>query len=129
MNRKGDLEARANRGGSLPVSASSELHAMALAHFNEPIIAMARVVRLIGYGEDERDCYLICREMYGKTVWHTCVGGYTFLDRLKGQGYVKAPNGEGWDDLTRLDSVLAINGCPHEAEFVLDIRPDEVGHP
>jgi hypothetical protein len=106
----------------------SDLEQMCREHFNEPMLSMFDVVRCVGYGESADDCYVIVREPHypeGKLRWLTCVGGYTFLDRLRGQGYVKSSDGEDWDDLVRLDSTLALNGAPKEAGFILDLRPDE----
>ena len=94
-------------------------------HFNEPIICNSEVVRLIGYGETARDCYLICSPMRRDIFWNTAVGGYVFLDRLKGQDYVKSTEGEDWDDLFRLDTLLELNGAPKVESFIVDIRPDE----
>ncbi len=96
-------------------------HDLCLAHFNEPIICHTLVCRLIGYGEDEMDCYLICRRPDGTIFWNTFVGGYTFLDRLKGQGRVIAHNGEEWDDLSRLSSFLEFNGCPKEETLKFEV--------
>lgn len=93
------------------------------AHFNEPILLSDRVARLIGFGEDDQDFYLICDYPGGKRVWHTAVGGYTFLDRLKGQGFVLSTSGDEWDDLFRLDQMLSLNGAPKAATFL------EVKHP
>ena len=98
---------------------------MCRQHFNEPIICHSEVVRLIGYAETARDCYLICSSMREGIFWNTAVGGYTFLDRLKGQGYVKSTEGEDWDDFTRLDGLLELNNAPKVDDFILDIRPDD----
>lgn len=103
---------------------NKELYEMAKAHFNEPIISFGEVVRLIGYGEDERDCYLITQRMHGEIRWNTCVGGYTFLDRLAGQGRTvpsAADAGGVWDDLWRLDNGLHLNGAPRRDTFLLEI--------
>jgi hypothetical protein len=54
---------------------NTKLHNLAVAHFNEPIISFEEVVRLIGYAEDERDCYFITQRMHGEIRWNTCVGG------------------------------------------------------
>lgn len=105
-----------------------DLEQMCREHFNEPMLCMFEVVRCIGYGETHDDCYIIVREPgypEGNTRWLTCVGGFFFLDRLRGQGYVLSLEGEDWDDLVRLDSVLALNGAAREVEFLLDLRPDE----
>jgi hypothetical protein len=98
------------------------------AHFNEPIICGMgmEVVRCVGYGESAIDCYLIYKDQDGKLCWNTMVGGYHWLDRLKGQcmtGY--GPDGEAWDDFYRIDSFLELNGCPKEPEFIVDMRHDD----
>lgn len=105
---------------------SRELLDMCLAHFNEPMISFEEVVRCIGYGETGADCYIITRKRGGEIIWNTCVGGYVFLDRLKGQGHVKSTSGEDWDDLTRLCSSLAHNGAPCEPEFRLELRHEDM---
>jgi hypothetical protein len=111
---------------------SNELEEMCRAHFNEPAIFGFEIARVIGYGEDEMDAYVIARHPNGsqaakrcgkQEIWHTCVGGYHFLDRLKGQGYVRSTGGEDWDDLVRLDSFLALNGAPRAEQFVCIIEP------
>ncbi|MCA0032777.1 hypothetical protein [Mesorhizobium sp. B263B2A] len=105
---------------------SDELHEMCRQHFNEPMISFDKIVRCIGYGETGVDCYVITKGHGGEIVWNTCVGGYFFLDRLKGQGYVKAVNGEDWDDLTRLDSNLTCGGATKESEFRLVLQHDDM---
>lgn len=104
---------------------SRELYDLALCHFNEPMLSMGEVVRLIGYGETAIDCYFIVAKPRSVVAWLTCVGGYTFLDRLKGQGYVKSTSGEDWDDLYRLDSMLTHGGCPKAETFRLDLQHDD----
>lgn len=109
---------------------SKELHDMALAHFNEPMLVSHQLARCIGYAETAIDCYIIARlpgsyMQDGKTIWCTCVGGYTFLDRLRGQGYVKSTGGEDWDDLTRLDSSLGYNGAPRAEQFLVELKRDD----
>jgi hypothetical protein len=104
---------------------NTKLHNLAVAHFNEPIISFEEVVRLIGYAEDERDCYFITQRMHGEIRWNTCVGGYVFLDRLAGQGRVvpSASDAAGvWDDLWRLDNTLHLNGAPRQGKFLLEIK-------
>lgn len=92
---------------------------MCKKHFNEPIIVSSEVVRLIGYGETAVDCYLICSSMDRGIFWCTAVGGYTFLDRLKGQGYVKSTTGDDWDDFYRLNNMLELNGAPKVSSFII----------
>lgn len=103
----------------------NDMEEMCRLHFNEPMISFHEIARCIGYGETALDCYIITRHIGGKIVWNTCVGGYTFLDRLKGQEHVVSTEGENWDDFTRLDSSLALNGCPREESFLLDVRLDD----
>jgi hypothetical protein len=100
-----------------------KLEKMCRDHFNELMISFGELARCIGYGEDESDCYIITRRRDGSIVWNTCVGGYVWLDRLKGQGYVKSSNGEDWDDLTRLELEMPL--APKEAEFICQRRSPE----
>lgn len=100
---------------------SSELYQTALDHFNDPVICNGRLARLVGYAEDEWDCYYIMESLYYyQPKWYqTCVGGYTFLDALKGQNEVVSTTGEVWDDITRLQCDLP---TPYdEFELVLDL--------
>lgn len=100
-------------------------------HFNEPVLISDKLARVIGYAEDDEDCYLIVRycrdgsitlDGNGPVSWCTFVGGYTFLTCLKQQGVVipKHPSfpGEIWTDYSRLDSLLKLNGSPKEEEFL-----------
>jgi len=105
---------------------SGDLYEMCLSHFNEPMISFGELARCVGYGETAVDCYILVRKRRGELIWHTCVGGYTFLSRLKGQGYVKAHNGEDWDDLTRMDSELTCAGAPPEVEFLVKMDLDNM---
>jgi len=105
---------------------STNLYAEAFAHFNEPAIVGFMLCRLIGYGETGIDCYFIFKKPRGEVFWNTCVGGYTWLNQLKGQNYVKSTSGEDWDDFFRLDNSLALNGCPKEKEFMLVINHDDM---
>lgn len=97
-------------------------------HFNEPILIMLDLCRCVGYAEDDADCYLLVRwpsmglTEGGTITRHTFVGGYTYLDRLKGQNSVTSRDGEEWDDFTRLDTLLEINGAPKEKEFICRIE-------
>lgn len=104
---------------------NNNLHQMCLTHFNEPMLAHGALVRCIGYGETAVDCYIIAQKLHGEIVWLTCVGGYTFLDRLKGQGYVRSTGGEDWDDFTRLEGDLQLNGAPKQSQFLLELKHDD----
>lgn len=91
-------------------------------HFNEPILIGFDLCRCIGYAEDEEDCYLLVQHPNYGRVKHTFVGGYTYLNCLKGQGYVESTSGEDWDDFFRLDTLLELNGAPKEQEFICEIE-------
>lgn len=93
-------------------------------HFNQPVLCSFELVRLIGYAEDDRDCYFIMKQRGGTTFWQTCVGGYIFLERLKDQDAVLSTGGEHWDDYYRADNLLELNGATKEKEFVKSIRTD-----
>lgn len=82
-------------------------------HFNEPVLVGLDIGRVIGYAEDEWDCYVIIRPRNAADYWHTAVGGYIFLDFLKNQN-----NAGVYDDYIRLDSLLTLNGCKPEREFI-----------
>jgi hypothetical protein len=86
------------------------------AHFNEPILIWSTLCRCVGYAEDEWDCYIIVDEIGGRRGYVSLVGGFIYLDRLKGQG-----EGGEWDDLKRLDLLLELNGAPKVNEFVLEV--------
>ena len=97
-----------------------ELYQTALDHFNEPVICNGRLARLVGYAEDEWDCYYIVESLYYHLPkWYqTCVGGYTFLDVLKGHNSVISVAGDIWDDIFRLQSDLP--PAREQFELVLD---------
>jgi hypothetical protein len=99
---------------------SQLLYQQALDHFNEPVICCGRLARLVGYAEDEMDCYFIMESKhFHMPKWYqTCVGGYTFLDCLRGANQVTAHNGEIWDDITRLQCDLP----PEYDKFELDLE-------
>lgn len=108
---------------------SNELHEMCLSRFNEPVLLGSKLARCIGYGETGVDCYVIVRYPGypdGKVVWHTCVGGYTWLRLLKNQGQVVSSAGDHWNDYTRLENLLNLNGSPPEAEFLLVLKHDDM---
>ncbi len=100
----------------------NDLEAMCREHFNEPVLTNLTVGRVVGYAEDDDDCYVIINYPGPKTVWHTCVGGYVFLNLLKDQHVVAAYNGERWDDFYRVDGDLARAGCPKAEKFIVESR-------
>lgn len=106
----------------MSVIKNTELFHEALAYFNQPVLNWTEVTRLIGYGEDESDCYYIFKGMNGNIRWSSCVGGFIALDRLIGQGHVETEDGDIWDDFVRLDNVLKLNGSPREKEFRLELE-------
>jgi len=95
----------------------NEIEKMCRDHFNQPVLMMDKTVRLIGYAEDEMDCYLIVKDCQLGEYWHTAVGGYIFLDKLKEQNLVVASTGENWDDFYRIDNFLELNGASKEKDF------------
>lgn len=100
----------------------NHIEKMCREHFNEPVLLGFDLGRLIGYAEDDHDCYLIIRyPKYpdGRIAYHTAVGGYIFLDRLKFQDCVVSTGGEVWNDYTRMDTMLTLNGSPKEPEFIV----------
>jgi hypothetical protein len=60
---------------------------------------------------------------HGK-IKHTMVGGYVYLGCLKGQEHVTSKTGEEWDDFTRLDTMLELNGAGKEQEFLCEIEEE-----
>ena len=104
----------------MKIPKSPELYQTALDHFNEPVICNGRLARLVGYAEDEWDCYYIVESLYYHLPkWYqTCVGGYTFLDVLKGHNSVVSVAGDIWDDIFRLQSDLP--PAREQFELVLD---------
>lgn len=92
-------------------------------HFNEPVIVGFEICRIVGYAEDLHDCYMIVRSPKHGKYWLTLVGGYIFLNCLKGQSVNVSPStGETWDDYWRIDRLLTLNGVPHEEEFIYENR-------
>ncbi len=105
-----------------------QVHDFCKMHFNEPVLLGMTVGRLIGYGETAVDCYYIAHEMGGGIIWHTAVGPCMTLRALQDQDKViplDPSNGTEWNNFTRLDSWLALNGAPRAEAFVCEIRPDD----
>lgn len=94
---------------------------LAIRH-NEPIIDHNMTVsRLIGYAEDDRDGYLILTNKERGVFWLTAVGGYCFLDGLKGQNRMEDASGVASDDFSRLDQDLHNSGVLRTDSFLVDI--------
>ncbi len=103
------------------------------SHFNEPVLIYheinAPLGRVIGYAEDEMDCYLVVSHIRNPHApdakpdirWHTAVGGYIFLKPLD----VPEPVGD-WTDYKRIDGHLTIAGVPPAEEWI-SITPAEGG--
>ena len=89
------------------------------AHFNEPILLGTEIGRVIGYAEDEVDCYIVVKTKSRGVYWHTMVGGYYYLTLLIGQNSIISRSGELWNDLIRLDGDLERIGVAREDEFLI----------
>lgn len=83
------------------------------------------LARVIGYGEDCSDCYLILRHLHGRTTWWSCVGGYYWIDILRGQNPHQDAKGRDWNDYSRIDHLLELNGAPKEGFFRVDLKHNE----
>ncbi len=101
----------------------------AIAHFNEPVIDIFDVVRLIGWGQDDDDCYFIFAARNGRIYRSSAVGGFIPLDRLRNQqtpdGIRHALESPARDDFEQLDKWLALNGAPRSGTFWLEDGSDE----
>lgn len=64
------------------------------------------LARLIGYGEDDRDCYYICKDESGRTQYYTMVGNFEPMD------------------ITHMPYTYTMwhNLCPEEKEFIIDLE-------
>jgi hypothetical protein len=89
------------------------------SHFNEPVLINFNVGRVIGYSEDSMDAYLMVKFLDGKFVHHSAVGGYIWLNRLKGQNLVIGNDEKEYDDYWWIDNILELNGCGKEEEFIV----------
>lgn len=96
----------------------------ALKHFNEPVLDMFRVVRLIGWGQDEHDSYYIYQAAGGEVYRSSTVGGFIPLDRLGSQdtpdGIRHALENPARNDFEQLSKWLALNGAPPAEVFWLE---------
>lgn len=112
------------------VDAPNLLKAVVRSLFNEPVIVGFNIGRVVGYGEDDEDCYYIVdfpKYPNGKRVWVSCVGGVFPLTSLKNEGVTVPFNpsypGEVWSDYSRIDSVLSLNGAPRVDDFIVEAPP------
>jgi hypothetical protein len=104
----------------------TDIEMMCRKHFNEPVLVLFELGRLIGFAEDERDYYLIVKypgESVPRTSYHTAVGGYIFLDALKFQDYRVSSTGLLRDDFLEIDAMLTRKGVPREPEFIVQKLP------
>lgn len=92
------------------------------AHFNEPILYGTEIARVIGYGEDDYDCYIIIHCPNRGVLWHSMVGGYFYLTALDAQNRIVSHDGDLWSDLTRLSGNLEVAGCLKRDEFIVERR-------
>lgn len=100
-----------------------EILAFCQHYFNKVVLDGWNAVRLIGYGETAIDCYYIYSSPTRGIYWSSAVGSPATLDALHGQDYVFSSSGEHWDNYTRLDSFLSLNGAPPAPEFICEIKP------
>ena len=96
-------------------------------HFNEPVLSIDGLARLIGCGIDYWDSYYIIHTHNNEIKWCTAVGSsVTFLNELRSSNISYLMRGRLWSDFNRLDNELIFLGIPKRMEFLLDIRMDEV---
>jgi hypothetical protein len=98
-------------------------------HLNEPILITFDVGRLVGFAEDSRDYYYIIKQPAypnGKILYSSCVGGFTSLRKLKNQNKVITETGEIWDDYSRLDDILTMNGASKVDEIMMSVLDDSI---
>lgn len=92
-------------------------------HFNEPVIDMFNVVRLVGYEETEEDSYWIykvpngnCHEAGGRRTYaSSCVGSPILLKSLN----VRTNGRAFFSPYEMLDTWLSLNGCEQEPQIIL----------
>jgi hypothetical protein len=105
---------------------SEDLKKEVESHFNEVMLSHSRLGRCIGYAEDDTDCYIIVLFERRKIVWHTMVGGYTWLKCLEQQNVIKIKDTDKiWNDYSRLDSLLSLNEAPKQDKFLVVLEEKE----
>lgn len=96
----------------------------AIKHFNEPVIDYLRVVRLVGWGEDEHDAHYIYSCTRRGIYRSSAVGSFIPLISLKTQdtvdGIRHVMENPALDDFDQLDKWLSLNGAPRLAVFILE---------
>lgn len=97
---------------------------LAMKHFNQPVIVMFEVVRLIGWGQDEDDAYFIFRYRGGHIERSSVVGGFIPLTALQTQdtpdGIRHAMEDPARNDFHQLDKWLHFNGAPKADAFIIE---------
>lgn len=103
---------------------SVELYERARRDFNKLMLDYSRVVRLIGYSEDDTDCYVILKDVLRdeKPYYMSCVGYPMSLEPLASQGQTTGFSGEQWNDYIRIDKHMSLNGAPPQEKFLLDLK-------
>lgn len=96
----------------------------AVKHFNEPVIDYLRIVRLVGWGQDDHDAYYIYSSTRRGIYRSSAVGSFIPLISLKSQdtvdGIRHAMADPAMDDFDQLDKWLALNGAPCATVFMLE---------
>lgn len=92
----------------------------AMEHFNEPVLDGVEVVRLVGWGQDDMDCFFVYIGQRRGLYRSTAVCGFTPLRCLRDQSAVTSRAGEYWDDYTRIESLLSLNGVLKAPAFLLE---------
>jgi len=100
-----------------------KLYDEAKKHFNEPVLVGFDLGRVVGYAEDDEDCYLIVVMPRRGRIKVSFVGGFTFLDCLRGRHEIQSLyTPEIWDDYYRVDRDLELNGAPAEKVFIEEVQ-------
>jgi hypothetical protein len=99
-----------------------QIYGFCQRYFNKVVLDGWDAVRLIGYGETAVDCYYIYLSPRRGIYWSSAVGGPATLDGLHGQQYILSSEGEHWDNYTRLDGLLSLNGAPPAEKFLCEIN-------
>lgn len=103
----------------------NDIEAFCREHFNEPVIVGLQVGRLIGFAETAIDCYYVVHDLRRGIVWQSAVGPCMTLRALKEQDKTIARTGEEWNNFTRLDEWLALNGAPKVETFQVTLKHDD----